>query len=135
MLRAHARRMNGKGRFARGLGAGLAWLAAAAGAQAGDSYAPRAEPLTVDQAHCQALGPGYFAVKGASACLRISGYVAAGAGFVEPGRVAEPASGPFAAHAHGFSGAATGVAADAEFETGLGPARIYVGVDRLQGQP
>ena len=127
--------MNGNRRFGGGVVASLAWLASAVSGQAGDSYAPKAQPLTADQAHCQTLGPGYFAVRGSSACLRISGYVAAGAGFIAPGRVAAPASGPFAAHAHGYAGAETGLAAEAQFETDMGPARIYVGIDHLQGQP
>ena len=129
--------MNGNRRFGFGLGATLAWLAAMTAAQAGDSYAPKAQPLTADQARCQTLGPGYFAVKGSGACLRISGYVAAGAGagFVEPGRVAAPSTGPFAEPARSFSAAETGGAAEAELDSDMGPARIYVGIDHLHEQP
>ena len=36
---------------------------------------------TPDNAHCRALGEGFFAVSGSDACIRISGYVAAGAEF------------------------------------------------------
>ena len=117
------------------LAATIATAATAGGARAGDSYAPQAQPLSPDQAHCQALGEGYFAVKGSSACIRISGYIAAGAGFVAPGRVAAPSTGPFASRARAFGETSAGVSVDSRFDTELGPGRIYVEVSHDHGQP
>jgi len=45
---------------------------------AGDVFAPSAPP-TPDQARCNAIGEGFYAVKGSNACIKISGYIAAGA--------------------------------------------------------
>jgi hypothetical protein len=85
-------------------------------------------PETPEQAHCRALGEGYFAVKGSTACIRISGYVSAGMGFVEPGRIAAPTTGPFAPHRFAFSTSEAAVAVESQFNTELGPGRLYVEV-------
>ncbi len=88
-------------------------------ARAGDA-APSPE-----QARCQAMGPDYFAVKGSTTCMRVSGYISAGVGFLEPTRADK---GPFAPHAATVSGTEAGVGVEARFDTELGPARLYVEV-------
>lgn len=102
---------------------------------AGDSFEPKPGPPALDQTHCSALGEGFFAVSGSDACIRISGYVAAGAGFVEPGRVAAPATGPFAERASAFTDNHVGVSVETQFNTELGPGRLYVQVGHNSGQP
>ena len=81
-------------------------------------------------AHCAALGEGFFAVKGSSACIKISGHISAGVGF---------ATGA-AAGGHSFGGApitgsATeeGVTGDMRFDTPIGPGRVYVDVHNSNG--
>jgi hypothetical protein len=101
---------------------------ASGAAFAGDSYESAPALTAPDQAHCRALGEGFFAVKGSNACMKISGYVSAGVGFVEPGRVAAPTTGPFAAHGAGFTDNHVGVSVDTRFDTELGPGRLYVQV-------
>jgi hypothetical protein len=101
---------------------------AAEAADIGSSQTPREAP---EQIRCEALGEGYFAVKGSTACIRISGYVSAGMGFVEPGRIAAPTTGPFAPHAFGYSTTEGAVAVDSQFDTELGPGRVYVQVGGL----
>ena len=54
----------------------VAWFAAAE-AHAGDSAAP----IAAADARCRAHGDGYFGVAGSDACIRISGYIEAGADF------------------------------------------------------
>ena len=97
-------------------------------AEAADIGPPQPQPETVDQARCKALGEGYFAVKGSTSCIRISGYVSAGMGFVEPGRIAAPTTGPFAHHASTYSTTEGVVAVESRFNTELGPGRLYVQV-------
>src|ERR1700678_2833285 len=50
---------------------------------AGDAVAPNAPP-TPGQARCNAMGEGFYAIAGSNACIKISGYVAAGADFAAP---------------------------------------------------
>ena len=97
-------------------------------AEAADIGPPQPQPETVDQARCKALGEGYFAVKGSTSCIRISGYVSAGMGFVEPGRIAAPTTGPFAPRAFAYSSTVGAVAVESRFDTELGPGRVYVQV-------
>ena len=59
-----------------------------------------------------------FRGQGSSACMKISGYVSAGVGFVEPGRVAAPTTGPFAAHGAGFTDNHVGVSVDTQLRYG-----------------
>jgi hypothetical protein len=78
--------------------------------------------------HCAALGEGFFAVAGSSACVRITGRISAGAGFAGPGpaRALDPRVG---GGASGFDTRAA-VSGDIRFDTEAGPARIYVGVQK-----
>lgn len=93
---------------------------------AGDApeFGPSAK--TQANAHCAALGEGFFAVAGSDACVRISGRISAGVGFAGPGpaRAVEPGIG---GGASGFDTQAA-VSGDVRFDTAAGPARIYVGV-------
>jgi hypothetical protein len=80
-------------------------------------------------AHCSALGDGFFPVTGSNACIRISGHISAGAGFGSSGGSANsfgPRVGGNPANS-GFDGevAASG---DLRFDTSAGPARVYIGV-------
>ena len=67
--------------------------------------------------------------------MKISGYVSAGVGFVEPGRVAAPTTGPFAAHRAGFTDEHAGVSVETRFDTELGPGRLYVHVGHDSAGP
>jgi hypothetical protein len=104
----------------------VASLGIARAAEIGPPAEPR--PETPEQARCKALGEGFFAVRGSTSCIRISGYVSAGTGFVEPGRIAAPTTGPFASRGFAYSTEDTGVAVESRFDTELGPGRIYVEV-------
>lgn len=97
-----------------------AWLAAA-GARAGE-----AAPTTGDDARCAAEGEGFVAAPGSSACVRFSGYIAAGAGF----ETAPRPPGAFQASAPPVVRAEAGVAFDGRMNTPMGPLRAYIEVHR-----
>ena len=103
-------------------------MAALGGARAADVGPPQPQPELPDQVRCKALGEGFFAVKGSTTCIRISGYVSAGMAFVEPGRIAAPTTGPFAPHSFAYSTTEGAVAVESQFDTALGPGRVYVQV-------
>jgi hypothetical protein len=102
------------------------------GAQAQDAptgpKTARAAEAAPANAHCAALGDGFFAVAGSSTCLRISGHVSAGVGFVAGG-----------ANGHAFAAPVTssategGVAGDMRFDTPMGPGRVYVNASGANG--
>ena len=94
---------------------------------AGDSFAPAPKP-TLDQAHCDSLGDGFIAVAGSSACVKISGYVSAGTGVSAMGGESGPGAAPFAAKANVGMDSQTAVSGKAQFESRLGPGRLYVQV-------
>ncbi len=94
-------------------------------ARAGDAAKPDAAAPSPEQARCQAMGPDYFAVKGSTACMRVSGYISAGVGFLQPTGADR---GPFAPHAATVAGTEVGVGVEARFDTELGPGRLYVEV-------
>ena len=79
-------------------------------------------------AHCAALGEGFFAVAGSNACVRITGRISAGAGFAGPGP-ARALDSHIGGAASGFDAQAA-VSGDIRFDTEAGPARIYVGVKK-----
>lgn len=89
---------------------------------------PQAAEAAAANAHCAALGEGFFAVAGSSTCMRISGHVSAGVGFATGG-----------AAAHGFSATRSGdvteegVSSDVRFDTPMGPGRVYVHVQNANG--
>lgn len=103
---------------------------AAAGLFAGLAAAGGASPppAAADNARCNALGEGFFAVSGSDACIRISGYVAAGAEFEGGVRPAWRNPAPFDSGQSTALRTRTGVSADARFDTPMGPGRIYVQV-------
>jgi hypothetical protein len=92
------------------------------GAIAGDSVAPNAPP-TPGQARCNATGEGFYAIAGSNACIKISGYVAAGADFAAP---SAKAAGVFAPRPNGGLTSQTAVSAEVRLDTPLGPGRLYV---------
>ncbi|MGD0764299.1 MAG: porin [Roseiarcus sp.] len=102
----------------------------AGSACAGDASAPKSPPASPNDARCRALGQGFFAVSGSDACIRISGYVAAGADFGGGLRSVSHDPAPFAAGAATMLGTRTGVSADARFDTPMGPGRLYIQVGR-----
>lgn len=109
----------------------------AAPAYAGDVSPPAAKDVSPEQARCQALGEGYFAVKGSTSCIKISGYISAGVDF---GGAAKRTEGPAPSHVVGFSENSAGVSIETRFDTELGPGRIYVeingtNVNALSGAP
>jgi hypothetical protein len=115
----------------------VAAIVVAGAAFAGDSSMLNLSAATPNNAHCSALGEGFFAVSGSDACIRISGYVAAGAEF---GGVLRPAlhyPGPFEAASTPTSAfrTRTAVSADARFDTPMGPGRLYIQVGHDTFQP
>ena len=79
-------------------------------------------------AHCAALGAGFFPVAGSDACIRISGRISAGVGFgASSGSAGSfgPRAAGAAANSFNAESAASG---DLRFDTPAGPARVYVGV-------
>ena len=109
------------------LATALGGLALASGSgRADDLTTPGPKAISPEQARCQAMGEGFFAVKGSTNCVRISGYVSAGVGFATP--VVRPVNSPFAAHAGVVNEQQAGVAVEQTFNSELGPGRIYVQV-------
>ena len=106
----------------------IAACVAATQVRAGDSTAP----LAPANARCRSLGDGFFGVGGSSACVRISGYVDAGAGFSAPavGRDA-----PLLAPPNGAPRTGLGTAVDARFDTPTGPGRVYIEIGRTRFAP
>jgi hypothetical protein len=111
---------------------GLSLLAALSGvALASAQEAPpgaESEAVAAANAHCAALGEGFFAVTGSSACMRISGHVSAGVGFAAGGvngrALGAPTTGSFTEE---------GVSGDVRFDTPIGPGRVYVHVRNENG--
>jgi len=101
----------------------LAACLATAEVRAGDSAAPMAP----SDARCRTQGEGFFAVRGSDACIRINGYIDAGADFsaTRGGRAASLA--PPASSALKTGGAA---ALDTRFDTPMGPGRVYIEIGR-----
>jgi hypothetical protein len=96
-------------------------------ASGGDILPSRQAANTPIDAHCAALGEGFFSVAGSTACIRISGHISAGVGF-------ESSVGPVSSFGPHMGGApATGfdsetaASGDLRFDTSAGPARVYVG--------
>jgi hypothetical protein len=81
--------------------------------------------------HCAALGEGFFPVAGSTACVRISGHISAGAGFVT-GAGSASSFGPHIGAVPANRGFDTETAAsgDFRFDTPAGPGRVYIGVRR-----
>jgi hypothetical protein len=104
----------------------LAACLAAVEAHAGDSAAPIAPSDT----RCRSNGEGFFDVAGSDACIRISGYIDAGADFStsRSGRDALLLANPGLR-----TGAAT--ALDTRFNTPTGPARVYIEIGRPRFAP
>ena len=100
----------------------------AGSAFAGDSPGPKPPAASPNDARCRALGEGFFAVSGSDACIRISGYVAAGADFGGGLRSVSHDPAPFAAVAATTLGTRAGVSADARFDSAMGPGRLYIQV-------
>jgi hypothetical protein len=99
----------------------------AGAAYAGESPAPVPQPAkSPDDARCSALGHGFFAVSGSDACIRISGYVAAGADFGGALPSAGRGAAPFGATTGAVMRTRAGASLDARFDTPMGPGRIYV---------
>ena len=106
----------------------LAACLAAADARAGDSAAP----IAPSNARCHAHGDGFFSVAGSDACIRISGYVDAGADFSasRDGRGA-----PLLAPANPALTTGAAAALDTRFDTPMGPGRVYIEIGRPRFTP
>ncbi len=102
----------------------------AGNAFAGDLSVPKSPAAWPNDARCSALGQGFFAVSGSDACIRISGYVAAGADFGGDLRGVAHDPGPLAGGPTTALGTRMGVSADARFDTPMGPGRRYIQVGR-----
>ena len=114
-------------RIARPAVLAVAWFVATA-AWAGDESKPK--PASIDQARCNAMGEGFYAVAGSTTCVKISGYIGTGVVFASPGRVTPPSAGPSARHDTAIFEKGAGVSLEARFDTELGPGRLYVQVGR-----
>ncbi len=101
---------------------------------AGDLATPAPPAATPTDARCGALGEGFFAVSGSDACIRISGYIAAGAEFGGL-RAVSRNSGLFDAAPTSAQRTRAGVSADARLDTPMGPGRLYIQVGRDNFQP
>jgi len=112
------------------LGATLSFAAclAAAEARAGDSTTP----IAPSEARCRSHGDGFFAAGGLDACIRISGYIDAGADFstARSGRGA-----PLLAPASPGLGTGAAAALDTRFDTSADPARVYIEIGRPRFAP
>jgi len=107
----------------------------AGAAFAGDSFMPKQPEMKPNDARCSAQGDGFFAVSGSDACIKITGYVGAGAEFVGGLRYPSHNSGPFDAAPASALRTRAGVGADARFDTPMGPGRLYIQVGRGNFQP
>lgn len=107
----------------------------AGGALAGEPIAASQPAAAPNQARCSALGEGFFAVSGSDACIRISGYVAAGAEFGGGLHAVSHNPAPFDVAPTSALRTRTGVSADARFDTPMGPGRLYIQVGRDNFQP
>jgi hypothetical protein len=101
---------------------------AAADVRAGDSAAP----IAPSDARCHSHGDGFIGVTGSDACIRISGYVDAGADFsaLRGGRVA-----PLLAPANPGLRTGAATALDTRFDTPMGPGRVYIEIGRPRFAP
>ena len=106
----------------------LAACLAAAEVRAGDSAAP----IAPSDARCHSYGEGFIGVAGSDACIRISGYVDAGADFSASrgGRAA-----PLPAPANPAAKIGAAAALDTRFDTPTGPARVYIEIGRPRFAP
>ena len=106
----------------------LAACLAAAEVRAGDSAAP----IAPSDARCRSYGEGFFGVAGSDACIRISGYVDAGADFSASrgGRAA-----PLPAPANPAAKIGAAAALDTRFDTPTGPGRVYIEIGRPRFAP
>ena len=106
----------------------LAACLAAAKARAGDSAAP----LAPSDARCHSHGDGFVGVAGSDACIRISGYIDAGADFSTSrgGRDA-----PLLAPANPALRTGAAAALDTRFDTSMGPGRVYIEIGRPRFAP
>jgi hypothetical protein len=106
----------------------LAACLAAAQAPAGDSTAP----IAPSNARCRSHGDGFIGVAGSDACIRISGYIDAGADFSTSrgGRDA-----PLLAPANPALRTGAAAALDSRFDTSMGPARVYIEIGRPRFGP
>jgi hypothetical protein len=106
----------------------LAACLAAAEVRAGDSAAP----IAPSNARCRSHGDGFIGVAGSDACIRISGYIDAGADFSTSrgGRDA-----PLLAPANPALRTGAAAALDSRFDTSMGPARVYIEIGRPRFGP
>jgi hypothetical protein len=86
----------------------------------------RSAPTNADL-RCAALGDGFFAVAGSTACVQISGHISAGANFGS-GAAAASATPHFTTPAASKFDGETAVSGDLRFDTFAGPGRVYVDV-------
>jgi hypothetical protein len=103
------------------LGAALASVASA-----GDAlFAPQASGAP-RATRCGGPGPGYFAIKGSSACVKITGYVAASDNFGSMRSYQRP----LALDTRLGLAPSSGASADVRFETPEGPGHVHFSFGR-----
>jgi hypothetical protein len=96
-------------------------------AAASDVLPPGESAPTNADLRCAALGEGFFAVAGSSACVQISGHISAGANFGSGAPAAHTAPHFTTPAANKFDGE-TAVSGDLRFDTPAGPGRVYIDV-------
>ena len=102
-------------------------------ASAGDVLPPGQAAKPHAENHCAALGEGFFAVNGSDACVKISGRISAGVGFGGGGGSGGSSGVTFESNRpNGFDTEAA-ASGDLRFNTGAGPARVYVEVKKNSG--
>jgi hypothetical protein len=112
------------------LGAAFSLAACLAAAKVGAGET--AAPIAPSGARCRSYGEGFIGVAGSDACIRISGYVDAGADFSASrgGR-----AGPLLAPANPAATVGAAAALDTRFDTSMGPGRVYIEMGRPRFAP
>lgn len=111
---------------------GLAFASLVSHAASADDILPLGQAAGAHpDTHCAALGEGFFPVAGSTACVRISGHISAGAGFVT-GAGSASSFGPHIGGVPANRGFDTETAAsgDFRFDTPAGQGRVYIDVRR-----
>jgi hypothetical protein len=116
-------------------GFGAAFFAIAPGSAQNVAPRPMATPAPAPPSRCAWLGPNAFAVANSQTCIRISGFVAAVAGFGPRPRHLVDASDPFADLPATGLGARLGASVDVVTDTEYGPLLLHADVGERHPAP
>jgi hypothetical protein len=107
----------------------------AGSALAGDALDGKPPMAAAINSRCNARGDGSFALAGSSACVKISGYVAAGADFGDVAPAAPRNSNLLDVTPPEPVRTLSGISAEARFEPPMAPTPVYVPLGRERRQP